>query len=237
MTKIVFILLSIILSTVSHADSIGHRHIAVSAQGEVKVAPDQAKINIRVSFQAKTSINAKQEVDQRVNVFLDAIKQQLNILEKDIIASNIITQPEYDYTRNGRKLLGYRATRNIEVVLNDLDNLNALMDIALKNKLDEIQNIQLESSKKAEMEAKAQEKAVENALAKAKHLSAQFGAKLGPVYSIRSQSSNNFRPVMRAAAMDFQESAASAPGQYIQETITFKANINVVFDLLVGEIQ
>ena len=70
--------------------------------------------------------------------------QKNNIEKKDISAANLRTQPEYDYLKTGESVLkGYRAVRQVQVTLRQLDKLNELLDGALKSGLNEIRAVEL----------------------------------------------------------------------------------------------
>ncbi|PMH46204.1 hypothetical protein BCU68_08835 [Vibrio sp. 10N.286.49.B3] len=183
-----------------------------------------------------TSIEAKKEVDDRVNQFLDGVGA-FSIDEENVSASNVSTQPYYTYAiKNQKKLEGYTARRDLKITLNNLDKLNDVMDFALTVKLNEIRNIELKSSKPTELEQEAMALAVKDAKDKATALANAFGAQLGDVYSINSTSNQSrYRYGANSDIERFQASSlsskASRPGQYLQETIIFSASISAVFDL------
>lgn len=205
-------------------------HITITGAGEVQAKPDSAVLSMQVRAEEDTSLAAKTVVDTRVNALLAGLKR-FGISESDISASSLSTDQNIQHNRDGEsKLIGYRARRSLTVTLKDLTQLNDFMDFALSVEINEINNIQLTASNADELNEKALAAAVENAKQQARHLAKSFDAELGTVYSINAgQTHSRFAygaHEMRAVMAD-----VAAPGRYLEETITFNANINVVFNL------
>ncbi|GAB7217476.1 hypothetical protein OS42_40890 [Dickeya oryzae] len=118
-------------------------HIVTSGTASVDATPDIARLAIEVSVSSKDVSDAKKQVDDRVAQYF-AFLDKNGIDKKDINAANLRTQPEYDYLKNGGSVLkGYRAVRQVEVTLRQLDKLNELLDGALKSGLNEIRAVEL----------------------------------------------------------------------------------------------
>lgn len=110
-------------------------HVVTSGTASVDATPDIATLAIEVSVSSKDAAQAKKQVDERVAQYFDFL-QKNNIEKKDISAANLRTQPEYDYLKTGESVLkGYRAVRQVQVTLRQLDKLNELLDGALKSGL------------------------------------------------------------------------------------------------------
>ncbi|MCV6604157.1 MAG: SIMPL domain-containing protein, partial [Porticoccaceae bacterium] len=96
--KNLLITLFLILPMLAVADQYDRRLIHTNGYGEVKVKPDMAKLSLTVEVTRKEALAAKTETDKRVNDFIAALKKQ-GIKEKDIIASSLRTNPQYEYSR------------------------------------------------------------------------------------------------------------------------------------------
>ncbi|MGO2463830.1 MAG: oxidative stress defense protein, partial [Serratia proteamaculans] len=165
-------------------------HVVTSGTSSVDATPDIATLAIEVSVSSKDAAQAKKQVDERVAQYFDFL-QKNNIEKKDISAANLRTQPEYDYLKTGESVLkGYRAVRQVQVTLRQLDKLNGLLDGALKSGLNEIRAVELGVAKPDVYREQARQKAIENATQQAASLAKGFNAKLGPVYSIRYHVAN-----------------------------------------------
>lgn len=205
-------------------------HITITGSGEVQAKPDAAVLSLQLRAEEPTSLAAKRSVDTRVNDLLAGL-ERFGVDTADVSASSLSTSQHVQHTRDGEnKVVGYRARRTLTITLKDITKLNDFMDFALSVEVNEINNIQLTATNAAAFEAQALAQAVENAKQQGRHLAESFDAELGTVYSINAgQTHSRFaygQHEMVAARAD-----AAAPGQYLEETITFNATINVVFNL------
>jgi len=240
LTLIALVTCALSFSSFANNSLPSNRHIAVTGTAQMMALPDIAIVHLNVESTKRTSLDAKQNVDARVNNLLDGLAQ-FNIDEANVSASNISTDVRYSYDRGERnKIDGYIARRTLKITLNDIEKLNAFMDFALSVKIDAIRNIELKSSQEQALKAEANVLAVKDAKAQGKLLANAFDAKLGAIYSINSNS--NHIQHRYGANSDAETYAVSArmgsssakPGRYLQENIVFSASINVVFDLEVN---
>lgn len=206
-------------------------HVVTSGTSSVDATPDIATLAIEVSVSSKDPAQAKKQVDERAAQYFDFL-QKNNIDKKDISAANLRTQPEYDYLKTGESVLkGYRAVRQVQVTLRQLNKLNELLDGALKSGLNEIRAVELGVAKPDVYREQARQKAIENATQQAASLAKGFNAKLGPVYSIRYHVAN-YQP-MPVARMYKAAGAAteSDVAQTYEQSIHFNDQVDVVFEL------
>ncbi|KPM82874.1 hypothetical protein AOG27_14730 [Pseudoalteromonas lipolytica] len=183
------------------------------------------------------SVQAKQQVDEQVNKLLAGLNN-FSIDEKSISAGRIFVEPNMRYDENDNQVKdGFRATRKVKVSLKQLSLLDGFLNFALKVGVNQIDQIQLLSTKASDYEQAALDKAVANAKQQGSSLASAFEAKLGRVYSIQSQevgshfgygSNTNIERIMVTGSR-----INTVPeGKYLQESITFRASVNVVFDLV-----
>ncbi|MCV9878321.1 oxidative stress defense protein [Brenneria izbisi] len=207
-------------------------HIVTSGTASVDATPDMARLAIEVSVSSKDAADAKKQVDARVAQYFDFLGKN-GIEKKDINAANLRTQPEYDYLKTGGSVLkGYRAVRQVEVTLRQLDKLNELLDGALKAGLNEIRTVDLGVTNPENYRDEARKKAIEQATAQAQSLAQGFNAKLGPIYSIRYHVAN-YQPMPVARMFKTADAAvqSEAAQTYEQQTIHFDDQVDVVFEL------
>ncbi|WJM86934.1 oxidative stress defense protein [Dickeya chrysanthemi] len=210
----------------------GGPHIVTSGTASVDATPDIARLAIEVNVSSKEVSDAKKQVDERVAQYF-AFLDKSGIDKKDINAANLRTQPEYDYMKNGGSVLkGYRAVRQVEVTLRQLDKLNELLDGALKSGLNEIRSVELGVANPDVYREQARKKAIEQATLQAQSLAAGFNASLGPVYSIRYHVAN-YQPVPVARMFKTADMVAQSEVSqtYEQRTIHFDDQVDVVFEL------
>lgn len=207
-------------------------HIVTSGTASVDATPDIARLAIEVSVSSKDAADAKKQVDARVAQYFDFLGKN-GIEKKDINAANLRTQPEYDYLKTGGSVLkGYRAVRQVEVTLRQLDKLNELLDGALKSGLNEIRTVDLGVANPEVYRDKVRQKAIEQATSQAQSLAKGFNSTLGSVYSIRYHVTN-YQPVPMARMFKTADVAvqSEAAQTYEQQTIHFDDQVDVVFEL------
>lgn len=206
-------------------------HLVTSGVASVEATPDLALLAIEVSVSSKDAADAKQQADARVAQYFDFLSKN-GIEKRDVNAANLRTQPEYDYLKTGGSVLkGYRAVRQVEVTLRQLDKLNPLLDGALKAGLNEIRAIELGVANPETYREQARQKAIEQAVGQAKSLASGFHATLGPVYSIRYHVSN-YQPTPTVRLFKTAAPAAAQADQtYQQQNIRFDDQVDVVFEL------
>lgn len=206
-------------------------HVVTSGTASVDAVPDIATLAIEVNVSAKDAASAKKQADDRVAQYLGLL-QKNGVEKKDINAANLRTQPEYDYLKDGKtQLKGYRAVRQVEVTLRQLDKMNELLDGALKAGLNEIRSVSLGVSHPEEYKDKARKEAINDATRQAKLLAEGFNSKLGSVYSVRYHVSN-YQPAPMVRMMKADAAApVSAQDTYDQQTIQFDDQVDVVFEL------
>ncbi|MBT9431107.1 oxidative stress defense protein [Candidatus Sodalis endolongispinus] len=205
-------------------------HVVTSGTSSVDATPDIATLSIEVSISSKDAADAKKQADDRVAQYLDFLKKN-GIASKDINAANLRTQPEYDYLKTGESVLkGYKAVRQVQVTLHQLDKLNELPDGALKAGLNEIRSVDLDVANPEQYRAQARQKAINDATAQA--LAEGFHASLGPVYSIRYHVANyQPMPAVRMFKATSASAQADADQTYAQQSIHFDDQVDVVFEM------
>ncbi|MBS9432493.1 MULTISPECIES: oxidative stress defense protein [Photorhabdus] len=216
------------------ADLPGVPHVITSGNAVVKAEPDIATLMINVNISAKDASGAKKQVDELVAKYFDFLKKN-GIEKKDIDAANLRTQPDYEYDNvSGKSVLkGYRAIRSVEVKVRKLEQLNDLLDGALKAGLNEIVSVQFGVDNPQKYRDEARQKAIENAIEQADALAKGFNSKVGSIYSI------NYRAPEVIDHMKYRNSdvmmaggAAAGVGEtYQQDSINFSDQVDVVFEL------
>jgi len=185
------------------------RTVQVSGSGEVQVTPDSAVISLGVQTEADTAQAALNDNNTKVQAVLDGLK-------KSIPSNNIQTQtlrlsPRYETKDNNQTLAGYTATNIVEVRTDKLDSLGSLIDQAVKDGANTIENINFEVSDPEKWSDQARETAMQNARHKAEQLAKLTGATLGPVLEIQ-ETSQTPGPVMRSLAPAAEAAVPVSPG-------------------------
>src|SRR5690606_2612903 len=206
------------------------RTVSTSGQGLIKVPADQAEITMQVTSTQKSATAAKGEVDRRINTALASLTA-LGISKKDMVAATLRLAPEYEYHNNSRTFAGYNASRDLIVTLKDLDKLDKALEAATGSGIDIIQAITLTTSREEDSRGRAYEMAIADSLAKARSRPSAYGAELGAIHSICYQGSEPM--IAQKAEMGMLRAADARGGQYLHDDISFRDQVQVVFELMV----
>ncbi len=208
-------------------------HIVVTGEGKLSVKPDSARVRVAFEQRSPQPLAAKQAVDARVNALLVGTAG-FGIEDQDVRASDIDVEEDVDYDDKDRRIShGHLATRQVTLLLRDIDRLNELLDFCLSSGALRIAEVSFESTQAAQLRAEAKRKAVAEARGKGEEMAAAFGVALGPVYSIDSVNSRSAAGWGGATLDRIQVtgSRAPAPGRYLQPTVEYAENVSAVFEL------
>ena len=212
------------------------RSVTVSGQGEVSAAPNRARISMAVEETKPDLKTAQADVNRIVRDYL-AQARALGVKDEDISTAGLSINAQYDYSaKDGRKFLGYHVTRNIEVVVRELDKVGDYLQKATDAGINNVSDPVLESSQADELQRQAMAKAAADAQAKARVLAETLGVKLGAVHTVDAATEIALpRPLPRLMAM-----AVPAPAQpsgneemgFAAGQIHIKATLTADFDLV-----
>ncbi|WP_350603708.1 SIMPL domain-containing protein [Pseudoalteromonas sp. SMN1298-MNA-CIBAN-0114] len=217
------------------------RHIAVQGTAEVLANPDIAKILFQIISIKNDPLAAKNDLNNKVNLLIDGLNQ-FEITADDVVASSVkVEKTGMDYIETGHQAPAeYAAIRTFEVTLKNIERVNDLSDFLLSLKVNAIQNTEFLSSKAELLQAQATQQALNNAKEKANVLANSFGTKVGEVRTISSTQKSVYsgfgaavKKIDRVNPMS--DSFPKARKNYLQQTVSFKSSINVVFDLEVND--
>ncbi|MFD2614008.1 SIMPL domain-containing protein [Paenibacillus gansuensis] len=204
--------------------------ITVSGQGEVKAEPDVAYVSVGVETRGKTAAEAQKANAASFAKVKKVLFEQYKLAAADVKTSGFQVQPEYDYTQNKQKLIGYVATHTLEVTYRKLDELGALLDGVSAAGANRVNQIQFSTEKKEAYELQALEKAMVNAEAKAKVLAKSAKRELKGVSSI-VQTGNQPVPYFVNNQAMADTASESAGGTSIERgQITITTNVSVQYD-------
>lgn len=158
-------------------------HVYVEGRGEVEYEPDEFELQLMYSALDMEMPKAKALVDERTRGFIRACAD-LGIGQRDVSASDLRFEDQYDYRDDQRVLLGTQVVRNVGVTLHDLSKYSELMRAAIGSDVDSITRTSLRSKSSNAMITKAQVLALDDARKRATELAVSAQRKLGKVYSI-----------------------------------------------------
>ncbi|MCH1930273.1 oxidative stress defense protein [Shewanella sp. A25] len=222
-------MLAPLFASETQAAEVSFPHIETIGVSKIKLEPDMAELNVEVSVTQTTAKAAKDDSDSAVANFIARLTAA-GVTKAQIQSANLNLQPQYVYAQNqAPELTGYTASRQVTVTIRELTRLNAILDSALEEGINRVNNIALKSSKEEEYVAKARQAAIIDAKQKAQSLAQGFGEKLGKVWQIRYYDQRPVQPVMMRLSAKADAMAVNESYQYGE--ITVEDRVEVVYQL------
>ncbi|MGP1782937.1 SIMPL domain-containing protein, partial [Shewanella frigidimarina] len=165
--------------------------------------------------------------DKAVARFLQRL-EKAGVNKERVQSANISLQPQYRYEKDKpNQLTGYSASRRIKVTVMDLAKLNSILDSALEQGINRINNIALKSSKETQYVEQARMAAIKDAQQKAKMLAEGFGEKLDGVWQISYFEQRPIQPVM--LRMNSEAASFDAAQTYQQGQVVIQDRVEVTY--------
>lgn len=224
------LLLALLVPQPVLADDDDMTTLEVSAQSDVKAAPDMATVSAGVMTTADTADAAMKANATSMTAVFNALKKA-GVPEKDIQSAGININPQYHYGQNeSPRVTGYQASNTVSVVLRNLDNIGPVLDALVAQGANQLNGPVFGIEDSDPLLDKARAAAVKKARARADIYAAAAGLKVKRIISISENAGYVVQPpmpMMKAMAMDHaQASTPVAPGE-----VGLSATINVKFEL------
>ncbi len=173
--------------------------IQVTGQGQVKVKPDLALINLGVEAQAKTAAEARSQAAEVMSQVLKTL-QKNGVAQRDIRTYQFSIQPvrEYDQEAKREVLLGFRVSNLVTAKVREVEKAGEILDAVVEAGGDfvRVQGISFQVENPKPFYAQARKEAMAEAMAKAQELAQLAGVKLGkPTYISESTGYYYPRPI------------------------------------------
>lgn len=202
--------------------------LTVTGQGESRVAPDLAMIQLGVTTQAPSAAEAMRQNAAQQAAVIEALTGA-GIGQAEIQTSGLNLNPMMDYGE-GRApaVTGYQATNMVAVRVREVARLGEILDAIVGAGANEINGISFTRDDSASAEDEARRAAVEDARHKAEVLAEAAGLTLGPVLVLRdAPGMEGPRPLMmEARAASDAAKVPVAPGE-----VALSATVEMQFAL------
>mgnify|MGYP001809749384 CR=1 FL=1 len=210
--------------------------ISVDGNGKVSARPDMVQLNIAFSETATTSKAALDKVNQKIDSALKVLKDN-GIIDSDITTNNLSVYAEYDYNSQTRKIIGQRASQNLEVKIKKIDAkatkaTKIIDELSLIDGL-QINNISFDIEDKTEFFTRARELAFNKAKQKAEELAKLSKVKLTKPISI-TDSTYDITPMAYSNEIQYTAMSASSPSSESQIStgeMNVTANISILWGI------
>jgi uncharacterized protein len=174
--------------------------ISVTGMGEVTGTPDTVEVDLGVSILAPTVAEATSLAAEKADSLIAALTSN-GVAREDIATTDYSIYPEYDYSTNAQRLLGYRVSNTVRAKIRNVQETGAVLDSVTTAAGDEVRisGLRFSIEDNAELITAAREAAWNDAFAKATELAELSGQTLGAATSISETVSNPPVPIPYAA--------------------------------------
>ncbi len=204
--------------------------INVSAQVDIKAAPDMATLAAGVVTTAATADGALKENSTRMNAVFAALTKA-GIPTKDFQTEGLNISPQYKYVENQAPVVtGYQATNSVNITLRDLNKIGPVIDTLVAQGANQINGPHFGIEDKDALMDKARNEAVKKARRRADIYAGAAGVKVTRLVSLNEQAGfmpQTPYPAIRAMAADM--SAASTPVS--PGELTLNLSINATYEV------
>ena len=204
--------------------------LSVTGFGEVRIAPDEATVQLGVTRQRDTAQEAQEEVNEVAQEILNAVIQ-LGVEAVHIQTSELRLSPVYN-TRGRRpgfgdepRVVAYRASNMVSVRLENLSLVGLVIDAAMKAGGNQLQGVHFALRNDLSAREQALKEAVKAASQKAQAISEALDVKIIEVIEVNEGSVS-----VRVPPQRFEASLAAAtpisPGQLtVSASVTIRYRI------------
>lgn len=219
------------LSPTLISEEVTQKTISLTGAGTASATADEATIRMGVEVTRDTAAEAISDNADSMAEVIDALLL-LGISEDDIQTTSYSVYPQYDWTEDGRVLLGYTVTNMVQVTVTDLDIVGDVIDaagIAGANRMDGI-SFGLSDAKMQELKNTAYKLALGDATDKADLIAETLGLTISGVQSVTESSYVPARTYVETAEMGADMAMSSrAPTPIISGDLSVSVNVHIVF--------
>lgn len=204
--------------------------IAVTGQGVVIAQYDTAQITLGVTALEQSPLAAYQSMAKDINNVVEALRAA-GIKDEDMKTGTFSLYAEYDWTDQGQKLRGFRATNTLVVTTSQLDKVADLVQTVVNAGANQLQGIDFLVKDTDKVMGEALDLAIDDARAKAERAAARLGATLGKPLSVTVSDGGRSYMTWNKMADMAALGAAQAPAPVFSGTEDFTVMVNVTWEL------
>jgi len=205
--------------------------ISVSGMGEVTGTPDTVEVDLGVSVLAATVDEATSLAAERAEALIAALTSN-GVAQDDITTTDYSIYPEYDYSTNAQRLLGYRVSNTVRAKIRDVQETGPVLDSVTSAAGDEVRisGLRFSIEDNADLITAAREAAWNDAMAKATQLAELSGQTLGAATSISETVSNPPTPIPYAVEDSGGGERAMTPIEPGTSAVTINLQVEFAFE-------
>lgn len=166
--------------------------IVTRGQGETKITPDRARLEVSVQTRASTAADAGAQNAKKQQSVLDALKK-LGFTAEQLSTVDYNLFPEMQYDKNGQspRVVAYNATNTVRVDIRDVGMIGKAIDASLEAGANMISSLSFYASNSDSARRSALASAVARARSDADAIATAAGGSIGALLEI---STSDFAP-------------------------------------------
>ncbi len=214
--------------------------INVSANGQVKVTPDEAIVQMGIEARDQSLEEAKLQHDTKLADVMRFL-QENGVEAKDVQTDYVRIQPNYQYEFSRVRPILYIVERTLTVRLRDLSKFDVILTGLLKNGAQMVHNTEFRSTQLEKHQEEARQQALRGAKKKAEQIAQELGFKVGRVYAVEETGggavllprAGRFGAMMSKSRAMVAESVSAesvnVPSEFAIGQMTVMASVDVSF--------
>jgi len=226
---LIILLLTVIPSQVA-LPLLGEKpELAVTGKGEVLASADIAYLQIAVERTEKTATEAQDTVARKSQNILASL-EKIGVKKDKIETASFNLYPKYEYEKGESKFIGYTASNQIKVTIENPEDIGKVIDAAIAAGATNVSGLNFSVKDETPYKKIALQKAFEDAKGKAEILASSSGQILDKIQRIQESEVGIISPLAEARVM------AAGAGGGAETPITpgkvkVQARIEVTYEL------
>lgn len=159
--------------------------LMASGQGETKVTPDRARLEVSVQTRAATAADAGAQNAKKQQSVLDALRK-VGFTSEQLSTVNYNLFPEMQYDKNGQspRVVAYNATNTVRIDIRDVGMIGKAIDASLEAGANMISSLSFYSSNTDAARRSALASAVARARSDAEAMASAAGGSVGALMEL-----------------------------------------------------
>lgn len=182
------------------AQSANQEPPSISTQGQAsfKLAPDVAWVSVTAEARASKPGDAQRKAADSMTAVQAAVRA-VGIAANAFKTLQYSLQPEMEYVSGSSRLKGYLARNTLEVRVDDIEKLGAVIDAAGASGAAAVSGMRFDVKNREAVEREALTAAAKDALVRARAIADGIGQQLGAIIRVQDQRLYSAQPQARMA--------------------------------------
>ncbi len=201
--------------------------ISTQGQASFKLAPDVGWVSVTAEARASRPGDAQRKAADAMTAVQAAVKA-VGIAATAFKTLQYSLQPEMEYVNGSSRVKGYLARNTMEVRVDDIEKLGAVIDAAGASGAAAVSGMRFDVKNRDTVEREALTAAAKDALVRARAIADGIGQQLGAIIRVQDQRMYSAEPQPRMAEARGGVALAAAPTPVDPGEIEIRAQMTVV---------